>query len=267
MRSFFKDAFLEFLSPRRCVLCHRIPDRGTKTRRRLIPYGLCLDCRLERYLCLEDSEIARGASEGLLGDAYASFLYEGALKEAVLALKYQGRKDLAAYFARWMWLYREKSCRIGGAQGKGRALASLFSGKERLVLVPVPISRKRLKRRGYNQAALMAEALSEASGAPMKELLERTGDTRALKGLGAAEREKELGGRIRLKEGLLLEEDCTFLIIDDILTTGATFRTCERAILAHLPGARVYFWAFARDRVGASPKEEGERRIASQEIS
>ncbi|MBQ2668753.1 MAG: ComF family protein [Clostridia bacterium] len=95
-------------------------------------------------------------------------------------------------------------------------------------IVPVPISRERMRERGYNQSALLAEALSKETGIPCRLLLEKTVHNQTQHRLSAKEREKNVRGVYRA-------EDCTglrILLVDDIVTTGATVRECSRTLYA-----------------------------------
>ena len=98
------------------------------------------------------------------------------------------------------------------------------------LLIPVPCSRKRLRKRGYNQAALLARNLSRRSGFPLSEkVLMRSVDTAAMRSMSASERQNNLkkafhvyGNGVRLK---------SIMLIDDIFTTGATIDACAGPLL------------------------------------
>jgi ComF family protein len=98
------------------------------------------------------------------------------------------------------------------------------------MLIPVPCSAQRLRKRGYNQAALLARKLAQSTQIPVREdLLERTKDTNAMRSMSALERQNNLkkafhvyGNGVRLK---------SIMLIDDIYTTGATIDACSGALL------------------------------------
>ena len=106
-------------------------------------------------------------------------------------------------------------------------------------IVPVPVHKSRLKKRGYNQAALIAKELSKRLKIPVNEcLVVRTGATGAQKDLSAAERQNNLKKAFKVTENVV--EYDTVLIVDDIYTTGATVDAMARC----LKGAgikKVYF--------------------------
>ena len=101
------------------------------------------------------------------------------------------------------------------------------------VIIPVPISAGRAKKRGYNQSALMGKRLSEKWGIPMDErLLVRAKDTQLLRSLNPAERRLVLEGVFKVPEKHrknLLQK--SVLLIDDIFTTGATADICSKTLL------------------------------------
>ena len=103
------------------------------------------------------------------------------------------------------------------------------------VIVPVPLHPSRLRERGYNQSALLARELSRCSGLPVLEgVLLRVVDTRPQVGLSATERTKNVKGAFRCKGSLTSQH---ILLVDDVMTTGATLRACGRELLQ--AGARA----------------------------
>lgn len=112
-------------------------------------------------------------------------------------------------------------------------LRPLVSGLEQRVprgnplLVPVPLHPRRLRERGHNQSALIAEALSESTGLPLSTALIRTRHTRAQTGLGRAERRRNVEGAFEWTGGSL--RGTTVVLVDDVCTTGATLAACASA--------------------------------------
>ena len=98
------------------------------------------------------------------------------------------------------------------------------------VIIPVPISRARMRKRGYNQSAVMAKSLAQRMGVAYDEQsLVRVRNTKMLRTLDPAERELALEGAFKV-EGSALQGKCV-LLIDDIMTTGATAEACSKALL------------------------------------
>jgi ComF family protein len=113
------------------------------------------------------------------------------------------------------------------------------------VVVPVPLHGKRLRSRGFNQAALLSRRISRATGWTLEaRLLERRIDTRPLAGLDLGERRRQVKGAIGLRRGGV-PEGLGVLVVDDVVTTGATAEACCR-VLKEAGAARVIVAALAR---------------------
>ena len=105
----------------------------------------------------------------------------------------------------------------------------LPSGEEEII-VPVPTDPARLRRRGYNQAELLARELAKLLDKPCLPLLEKTRETRPMHGLRPEERRANVLGAYRLCcEGKLVAGK-RILLCDDILTTGSTLSECARML-------------------------------------
>ena len=89
-------------------------------------------------------------------------------------------------------------------------------------IVPVPISAERLRARGYDQSLLLAEALADKTGLPCRSLLRKVRDNRTQHRLTAKERAENVRGAYACEDAAGLR----VLLVDDIVTTGATAREC-----------------------------------------
>jgi ComF family protein len=124
------------------------------------------------------------------------------------------------------------------------ALHRLLNISGPATLVPVPVSEARRRRRGYNQAALIARALARRSGVAVAETLARSRETQAQHRLDRAARARNLRGAFTVDAPGPVPKDV--ILVDDILTTGATLDACSEVLLA--VGARtVYGFAIARE--------------------
>jgi ComF family protein len=147
--------------------------------------------------------------------ARAVFRYDDASKPLVLRFKHADRLEGAGAFARWM----------------ARAGAELLAEAE--VIVPVPLHPWRLLARRYNQAAVLAQALSRLSGvAAVPDALTRLRRTLPQGHMDREQRRRNVAGaftvaarRQRRVEGRRV------LLVDDVLTTGATAGECSRVLL------------------------------------
>jgi ComF family protein len=113
------------------------------------------------------------------------------------------------------------------------------------VIVPVPLHSSRLRERGYNQSALLAHELAKHTGLPVSEnALVRLTPTPPQVGLNAVERARNVRGAFSCINGEL--RGCQVLLVDDVLTTGATVRTCAEELLRAGSG-NVWGLTLARD--------------------
>lgn len=144
--------------------------------------------------------------------ARAVFRYDGASKGLVLGFKHADRIGRAPSFARWM----------------ARAGAELLAEAD--LIVPVPLHRWRLFHRRYNQSALLANGLADLSGVPCcPDALIRVRHTPKQGSMGRRHRRANLHGAIHLKRAGKVEGRHV-LLIDDVLTSGATVEECVRIL-------------------------------------
>jgi ComF family protein len=151
------------------------------------------------------SPFARGASLGP---------YEGALRLVLHELKYRGRRRAAGRLARALL-------------ESPAALAVLEPG---VLLVPVPLHPRRRRERTFNQAELLAMALGGGRSLPVcRDALVRLKDTPAQTGLSAAARRRNVEGAFAVRRPARVAGRVVVLV-DDVLTTGATTRACATAL-------------------------------------
>ena len=145
----------------------------------------------------------------------AAFVYDDWSRRIILPLKYSDRTENAAVLCQEM----------------GRGGASLLD--QATLLVPVPMYRGKLWRRRYNQAALLARGLARHSKVPvLMDGLERRRATRPLAQLSPKERYAEIADTIVVRTGREKRiAGQAVLLVDDVLTTGATASVCTDALL------------------------------------
>ena len=136
--------------------------------------------------------------------------------------------------------------RVALAKTMARFIAPLAPKEEpKALLLPVPLHRTRLWQRGFNQAALIAQALATATGIPSEPaLLKRTKRTRPLRGMSFSQRRRTVRGAFGLSDRSKVEGR-TVILVDDVLTTGSTAEACARA-LKRAGAARVELLCWAR---------------------
>jgi len=214
-----------FAFPQRCPICGREADPE-----RL----LCVDChagipRFEAALCVRclaagREPIACPTHAGYA--AHARWIYDERAARAIHALKYAERPTLA--------------------HGLGTEMArALPPGYRPDLVLDVPLHRTRRRERGYNQAALLADAVAGAIAAPrLTGALERVRPTRAQARLGPWARRRTVAGAFRAVHPEALAGR-SVLIVDDVLTTGATLESALAILAAAGADARglVLAWA------------------------
>ena len=144
--------------------------------------------------------------------ARAVLRYDKNSRPLVLSLKHGDRTHMAGAFGRWM----------------RRAGAELLDGAD--LIVPVPLHWTRLFQRRFNQSALLAHAIRKAGGPPVApDWLVRRRRTPSQGHLGPLARARNVRGAFALKKGRSVRGR-RVVIIDDVLTTGATVEECARVL-------------------------------------
>jgi len=154
--------------------------------------------------------------------------FSGAMRTLVHQFKYADRHDARALFGRWL-------------ADAGR---ELLAGAD--LVVPVPLTRWRLLSRRFNQAAILAQELARRTGLPSNpHVLRRTRFARTQVGMTHDQRRRNVAGAFqvpRLRRSVL--QGRNVLLVDDVITTGATAEACARA-LKRAGAARIDVLALA----------------------
>ena len=171
---------------------------------------LCEDCR--QALSNRWVGAAPPPEGGLIDGAAYAYLYGGPAGGLVRNLKYRGVSRLA--------------------EPMGRQMLRAFDGLQPAQIdcvVPVPMHIRRTRKRGVNQALLLAREMAGGLGLPLAEALVRTRNTRQQARLDAAERLHNLDGAFAVACDV---KGKRVLLVDDVCTTGATANACAEALLA-----------------------------------
>ncbi len=195
--------------PQRCVGCRkRASDVLCRDCFEALPWvgtPFCKRCGMPTAFDVFVCEECKGVDFGF-ESARAPLRYEGVGKRIVHALKYSGYLRVVEKLM--VPMMRE-------------VLTGDFD-----VVVPVPLHRSRLWRRGFNQAELMARGLSEKIKTPVSDRLEAVRRTRDQLELSAAGRRANVEGAFRMRGAVRGRA----LLVDDVFTTGATLSACAGAL-------------------------------------
>ena len=158
------------------------------------------------------------------------FVYDDRMRKSVLRYKYSGCREYGEFYARAMYLYGNRDVRDWNPD----------------LIVPVPVHRTKLRMRGFNQAAFLAEKLGDYTGIPVRQkLVLKIRKTKSQKKLSAVQRRKNL------EEAFLVNEDVLgkrILVVDDVYTTGSTIDAMA-SCLKKKGASAVYFLTVCIGRI------------------
>ena len=213
---------LDAILPPRCLKCGEIiADSGSLCGRcwpelRFLSAPCCACCGFPFEFDMGEGSLCAActADRPLYDRARAALVYDDASRDLVLRFKHADRIDGAATFAGWM----------------GRAGAELVASAD--IIAPVPLHRWRLVRRRYNQAAVLANAIAALRGKRVvPDLLVRRRATPSQGHLGRSQRRRNVAGAFALHPGRAHSAvGARILLVDDVLTTGATAEACAKAL-------------------------------------
>ena len=213
------NAVVDFIYPPNCLICRTfVPGEAAICDKCLSDIGLVKGPRCWRCGC-------PGANEpdcaNCSGKAYAfqrlitlsDFTEE--IRRLVHALKYQGRTRVAAVFGKSL----------------GELVLETCQPFETAVIVPVPLHPSRERERGYNQSGLLASAVATRTGLPvLARALRRLVATDSQTKFDLMDREHNVKGAFQVKQPGIIQNR-TVLLVDDVVTTGATANSCTRELL------------------------------------
>ena len=195
-------ALLDVLFPPKCIFCGTLLPSGVD--------GVCDECR-------KTLPFTRGKARSIEGipTVMSAFYYEGEVREALLRYKFANCSSSAKTFAKFMSETVENSSDV---------LYDTISW--------VPLSRRRERKRGYDQAYLLARSMARNLGREVTPTLRKVRHIQAQSGLASAEaRRNNISGCYELAPGFS-PAGKRILLVDDIVTTGSTLSECARMLKA-----------------------------------
>lgn len=216
------DNLTDFIFPRRCPVCHDIVAKKGKL--------ICDECkdvfvRVKDPFCMKCgkqlSDIDRvyctfcEKSNIQFIEGRAVFLYDDNMRKSIYRFKYGGRMEYAKYYAYEIYNKYKEKIRLWNPT----------------VIIPIPLHRSKLKKRGYNQAFLIAKELSVLTKIPVdNKILTRVKKTEKQKNLGVSGRENNVKNAFKMVPNGV--QYLSAMLIDDIYTTGATICNASDALIA-----------------------------------
>jgi competence protein ComFC len=210
-----KKAALDLFFPRWCVGCGREGGYICDDCRRSLTFILPPVCpRCGRPLDAGDECRGCVSLPAEIDGIRAPFVFNGVIRRAIHELKYRNLRSLAPSLARLLYDY---------------LVAIPLPGD---VLVPVPLHRKRLRERGYNQSGLVAVELGRLTGVPVVTdcLVRRDYTPPQARSAGVDERHENVAGAFVCLDDRL--KDRRVILIDDVSTSGSTLNACAVALKA-----------------------------------
>ena len=220
------DGILDLLFPRNCLVCRQWHPSTAEL-------VLCPQC-LERIpvnappFCSHCSrQLPARTDDGLCTDcrtnppafdqAWVAARYEGLLVELIRQHKFGGKTALRRTFAHILLAFLRRYNITLAAD----------------MIVPVPLSSVRLRERGYNQSLFLAQTLARYSGIPVRtDILERPSSSLRQSGLGRKERFTNMRDAFRINPSVTIQKR-TIILVDDLLTTGATASQAAQTLKEH----------------------------------
>lgn len=230
------NTLLSLLYPRRCPVCdgpvkpwNALICRECESALSYIKPPRCMKCG--KHIGDDGKEYCADCAgrTHLYNSGRALFAYPD-VSASIARFKYHGRREYAAFYAACM----------------ERVLGNFIRACRADAFVPVPLHKSRKRKRGYNQAEVLARELSALTGIPVcADLIGRVKKTAPMKELSAAQRQNNLKKAFKiLRNDVKLK---TIIIVDDIYTTGSTIDAVSRE-LKSVGVEKIYFVALAIGR-------------------
>lgn len=195
------ERILDLIYPPKCIFCEKVLKSGQ----------ICFDCKRDLPYTVGEGIRQKFA---FVDACYSPFYYEGNVRESVLRYKFLGHRAYCTEYGRILSEFIDKNLDCGSID----------------VISWVPLGKKRMRDRGYNQSELIAREISERLGLESFAVLKKIRDNMAQsKTATAAERAKNVSGAYMLTDTEHVRDKC-ILLIDDVVTTGSTLSECARVI-------------------------------------
>jgi ComF family protein len=212
--------FFNLFYPNNCACCNNVLKKGEE--------HVCILCQIElprtNYIKQIDNPVSKlfwGRVELTYGFSTFHFGKRGRLQDIIHNLKYKGITDIGFFLGAEI-----------GKEIKEYIPPNTFSW-----VVPVPLHPKKLLKRGYNQSTYLAKGITEVTGIPTNEkIVIREVETSSQTRKSKFERWENVENIFKVID--FHHENKHFLLVDDVVTTGATLESCALELLK-IPGSKV----------------------------
>lgn len=230
---------LDIIFPKYCVNCKKLGEylcSDCFSRLSFDTKNICLVCGKPTYNGLTHPGCKR--KNGIEG-SFTGVVFNSVSKRLVHQFKYKPHlTNLASFLGDLLYeslIQNEEFEKL------------IQKGLDHTYFIPIPLSSSKYRKRGYNQAELLAEQLSKKFEFPVANLLIRTRDTRSQVGLKKEERRENMRGAFEINKKLSSDfKDTRIILVDDVLTTGSTFSEAA-SVLKHHAAREVWAVAFAKE--------------------
>lgn len=219
MNSRFWEKIINIVYPNKCPLCGKVLEinelvcKKCESELKYIREPICKKCG--KQLCEEEEEYC-GDCKGRVhyfDSGIGVFAYTGAIKRAIYEFKYKDMKVYGRFFGKKMAEYAKEYINHWDAD----------------VIIPVPVSKKKYLKRGYNQAEILAKELAKHCDVSMDPtVLYRCKDTKPQKEMTRENRKKNLENAFIISGNVVKYNKV--ILVDDIYTTGSTMDECAKAL-------------------------------------
>lgn len=212
------DFFLDLLFPPKCIFCGEILASG----------NICNECLRKLPYTKGDSAVQKLP---FAGKCVSPLYYDGVVRDAIIRFKFNGKCNYAAGFAQIMAECIENNLDCGDIS----------------VVSWIPLSRKRMRSRGYNQAQLLAELIAKRLELSSAACLKKTrNNTAQSKTTSAEQRKRNVAGVYKVLDPEFVRGK-NILLVDDVVTTGSTLSEAARVLM--IAGAnKIYSASIARHK-------------------
>ncbi|HUN16712.1 MAG TPA: phosphoribosyltransferase family protein [Saprospiraceae bacterium] len=226
--AYYFDALLDLMYPTVCISCEKKIDEHTEL--------FCLECQhqvrmTELHESMDNEFTAHFPTFDKLisGSAMYYYIKTGRIQKALELLKYKNRPEIGT--------------RLGQYYGNFLHASTIYADVE--YIIPVPLHTKRKAQRGYNQSEVFANGLAETMKAQVRsDIIFRRKETQSQTEKNRADRIANMKAIFYCKSNLDLNHR-KVLLVDDILTTGATLQSCAETLVLRYPHIKLYMATIA----------------------